>query len=147
MYGTTELATASVRDAPGRSRCQITRSSAPVRSVHLRKPLRIAALFVLGGLVLGLLPGRAYADPTAAEIEAQIDKVWQQAEPLIEEYNGVHERYQQNKVRQNELQKKIAPLEQQVDLSRARVGALAAQMYRSGPTDSFQAIITSGSIE
>src|SRR5262245_45550205 len=96
--------------------------------------------------MLVVMPGtQARAEPTVTEIEAQIQKIWLQAEPLIEEYNGVHEQFKKNRARQAELQKKIEPLERQVDLARLRIGVIAAQVYRGGQADTFNALLTSES--
>jgi cell wall-associated NlpC family hydrolase len=92
------------------------------------------------------MPGtEARADPTVAEIEAQIQKIWGDAEPLIEEYNGVHEQYKKNKAQQDELAKKIEPLQRQVELGQLRVGVIASQVYKGGQANTFNAIVTSGS--
>jgi cell wall-associated NlpC family hydrolase len=97
-------------------------------------------------MVLTVLPGTAaHADPTVAEIEAQIAQVWGTAEPLIEEYNGIHEQYNKNKAQQDALVKKIEPLQLQVDLGQLRVGAIAAQVYEGGQANTFNALVTSGS--
>jgi cell wall-associated NlpC family hydrolase len=101
---------------------------------------------LVGCLVSVVLPaGNAHAQPTVAEIEAQIQKIWNDAEPLIEHYNAVHEQYQKNKSMQDQLQKKIEPLQRQVDLGRLRVGAMAAAVYKGGHADTFNAVLTSGS--
>jgi cell wall-associated NlpC family hydrolase len=101
---------------------------------------------VLASLVLVLLPGtEARADPTVAQIEAQIQDVWNKAEPLIEEYNGVHEKYNKNKAQQADLAKKIEPLQRQVELGQIRVGAIASEVYKGGQANTFNALITSGS--
>ena len=73
-----------------------------------------------------MMPGsEARADPTVNEIEAQIAQVWQESEPLIEQYNGVHEKYKQNLAKQAELTATIAPLE-----APARRGAGAGRRDR-----------------
>ena len=101
---------------------------------------------LLASVVNVLLPvGAAHADPTVAQIEAQIQAVWSEAEPLIEHYNQVHEDYQRNKARQDELQQQLEPLERQVALGQARVGAIAAAAYRGGRLDTFGALLASGS--
>jgi cell wall-associated NlpC family hydrolase len=98
--------------------------------------------------MIAVMPGTAaHAEPTVAEIEAQIRAVWQEAEPLIEEYNGVHENYRKNKAKQAELKKKLAPLQLQVDLAQVRVGALAAELYKHQGVNAFNAVVTSGSPE
>jgi hypothetical protein len=73
-------------------------------------------------------PSVAHADPAA--IEAQIDKVWAESEPLIEQYNAVHADYEQNLAKQAELEAAIAPLEAQLADAQARVGTIAAGVYR-----------------
>jgi cell wall-associated NlpC family hydrolase len=100
----------------------------------------------LAGLVLVVMPGRAaFADPSVQQIEAQIQDTWNKAEPLIEEYNGVHEQYMKNKNQQAELANKIAPLQRQVELGQLRVGAIASQVYKGGQANTFNALIGSGS--
>jgi cell wall-associated NlpC family hydrolase len=96
-------------------------------------------------LVILLPGGVAHAEPTVAQIEAQIQAVWSEAEPLIEHYNAVHEEYQRNKARQDELQQQLAPLQEQVALGQVRVGAIAAAAYRGGRVGSFSAVLASGS--
>ena len=73
----------------------------------------------------------AHADPSVADIEKQLATAWSQAEPLIEQYNATHEQYVKNKARQGQLLKQIGPLQLQVDLSQAKVGAIAAAAYRA----------------
>lgn len=115
----------------------------------LRARRLLPCLSVVGTLAVGtaaLAPGpAAYADPTAAEIEAQIQQTWSEAEALIEEYNGVHEQYKKNKAQQEALAKKIEPLERQVELGQLRVGVIASQVYKGGQANTFNAVISSGS--
>ena len=108
--------------------------------------LRAALAFVMTAVVVVVLPGtRALADPTVAEIEAQIQKLWGEAEPLIEEYNGVHEQYKKNLAKQAVLLKKIQPLQRQIDLAQVRVGVIAAEVYKGGQANAFNAVMSSGS--
>jgi hypothetical protein len=96
-------------------------------------------------LVVALGGNAAYADPSVSEIERQINAVWSDAEPLIEKYNRVHEKYQRNKAKQAELLKEVAPFQRQVDLARLRTGFIAAQIYRGANASAFNAILGSGS--
>ncbi len=95
---------------------------------------------VLGGT-------NAHADPTVAEVEAQIATAWNEAEPLIEQYNAIHDQYQRNKAQQEQLQNQIAPLQREVDLAMLRVGVIAQRAYMGGPADSFGALLNAGSPE
>ena len=92
-----------------------------------------------------LSPSVARAEPTVAEIEQQINAIWADAEPLIEQYNAIHEQYQKNLAKQTALQKQIEPLQRQVELGQVRVGILAAHAYKGGQADAFNAILGSGS--
>jgi hypothetical protein len=95
-------------------------------------------MFVLSGT-------HAYADPSISDIESQLDAQWNAAEPLIEQYNKVHEQYQQNKAKQASLEESIKPLKLQVDLAMTRVGAVSAQAYQAGPGGGFAAMLQAGS--
>jgi hypothetical protein len=87
------------------------------------------------------------AIPNPEEIEKQIAKLWAEAEPEIEKYNKIHEDYKKNKAKQAALEKKIDPLQRQLDLSQIRIGAMSAQVYKGGQADAFNAVLTSGSPE
>ncbi len=118
----------------------------PYKPPRRHRPLSIALAAVVAFVAVIVLPGPpAHADPTVAEIEAQIQKLWGEAEPLIEEYNGVHEQYKKNLAKQADLKKKIAPLERQIELAQLRVGVIAAQVYKGGQANAFNAVISSGS--
>jgi cell wall-associated NlpC family hydrolase len=97
--------------------------------------------------LLVLLPtSAAHADPSVSDIEAQIAQAWSQAEPLIEQYNAVHDQYQQNLAKQAELTAQIAPLAAQLDAAETKVGAIAAQVYKNtGTGGSFGMLLSSGS--
>lgn len=108
--------------------------------------VRQAVAALLATVVLVVLSGtNAYADPTVAEIEAQITVAWNEAEPLIEAYNQVHEQYDQNKAKQAELEAAIKPLQVQVDLAQARVGVIAARAYEVGPGGGITALLQANS--
>jgi cell wall-associated NlpC family hydrolase len=108
---------------------------------------------VLRGLVVaasaalvGLLPStHAYAQPSIAEVERQIDQAWERLEPLIEQYNKVHSQLKANQKRYANLIKKAQPLRLQVDLAITRVGGMAAQQYKLGPASGLNALLSSGS--
>jgi cell wall-associated NlpC family hydrolase len=95
--------------------------------------------------MLVLSPAAAHADPDPATIEAQIDAEWRQAEPLIEQYNAVHDQYQSNLAKQAELTAAIKPLADQLDVAEAKVGKIAAQAYMTGNAHSFNAVLTADS--
>ncbi len=109
-------------------------------------PLRVLIASAVGVLMLLALPANvAHAGPTVAQIEAQIAQVWNQAEPMIEEYNSIHDQYVKNKAQQAALEKKIEPLRVQVELGQSKVGYLAAQVYKGQGPDTFNALMSAGS--
>jgi cell wall-associated NlpC family hydrolase len=87
----------------------------------------------------------AYAAPTVADLEAQINQEWNTLEPLVEQYNELHTTLQANQAKVAALQTQIKPLKLQVDLVQARVGAMSANLYETGPLSNLSAILESGS--
>jgi uncharacterized protein YoxC len=117
---------------------------APTRVQRRRQGVLVSIVVA----VLAALPGAvARAEPSVSEIEAQINKAWNEAEPLIEKYNEVHEQYQKNKAKQAALEDRIQPLQRSLDLGQLRVGAIAAEVYKGGQANAVNAVLTSGSPE
>jgi len=67
----------------------------------------------------------ASAEPSLAEIEKQIDEAREKLEPVIEQYNKVHSELQANLKRSADLVARSRPLQLQLDVAAARVGAKA----------------------
>ncbi len=91
----------------------------------------------------GTLTAPAYAEPSVDEIEAAIDKQWEQLEPTIEQYNKVRAQMKVNKKKSGELEKKIEPLTLETELAMNRVGDLASRYYMSGPSQDLGALLVS----
>jgi len=109
-------------------------------------PLRVAVTGLLALVVLLSMPATvARAQPDVQSIEAQITAIWLEAEPLIEQYNAVHESFKENQAKQAELAGKIEPLERQVALAQLRIGAIASNMYQTGQARTLNAVLASGS--
>lgn len=87
----------------------------------------------------------AYAEPTVEEIERQLDAAWLKIEPVIEQYNKVHSELQANQKKLAELQRKVRPLELQVELAMTRVGDIAAEQYKHGRVSGLNAVLRTGS--
>jgi cell wall-associated NlpC family hydrolase len=107
-----------------------------------RRTVITAVLSVIASIAL---TGTAHADPSVAEVEAQLNEAWRQAEPMIEQYNEVHDQYLKNKAKQDELQAAIAPLAAELDAARDKIGAMAARAYMGGQTDGINAILAAKS--
>jgi cell wall-associated NlpC family hydrolase len=117
----------------------------PSRSV---RSLVVAFIAALVAVIAGLAPAtHAYATPNPQEVEAQIDQLWAQLEPLVEQYNGVHDQLNKNLAKQAELTRQLEPLQMSVDLAMTRVGAISAKLYETGPGSNTAALLSAGSPE
>jgi cell wall-associated NlpC family hydrolase len=115
-----------------------------------KRSLATAIVASLAAVIVGLIPathGYAAPQPSVQEIEKQIDQLWNQLEPLVEQYNGVHYQLTQNLAKQAALTKQLEPLQMQVDLSMTRVGVLSARLYESGPGSNIAALLSADSPE
>ncbi|GAB3867255.1 coiled-coil domain-containing protein [Dactylosporangium cerinum] len=115
---------------------------------HTRRPKRLVRLLVatLGGLSLAVgITGAAHAEPTPAELEAQIDKKWNEVEPIIEQHNQLKGELKANLAKQAQLKNQIDPLQAQVDTALLRVSAFSVLQYKTGRVSSFNALMTTGS--
>jgi cell wall-associated NlpC family hydrolase len=109
-----------------------------MRSVRL-----LALLAAIASLVI--VPTAAIASPSPGQIEDQIDQKFRTLEPLLDQWDGVHESLIANQQKVAKLQAQIKPLKTQVDLAMARVGALSARYYEFGPGSTLNALLESGS--
>src|SRR5688572_32561777 len=87
----------------------------------------------------------AYAEPTAAELESQIDEQWRVLEPVIEEYNGVVEDLKKLRAQAEALQSQLQPLSAQVDAVMGQVRQIAISAYKGGRMGAINALLSAGS--
>ncbi|WP_354640977.1 C40 family peptidase [Kitasatospora camelliae] len=82
--------------------------------------------------VTALAPG-AYAEPapTAQQVKAQVDELYHQAEEATERYNGTKEKVDGLQREVSLLQDELARKTDAAEAVRSRLGALAAEQYRS----------------
>ena len=90
-------------------------------------------------------PAAAHAEPSPQKIEEQIDKTWNQLEPVIEQYNRIHSQLQTNRAQEKKLSEQLKPLQSQVDVAMSGVGNLAAHAYMQGSPSALKAMIMTGS--
>jgi peptidoglycan DL-endopeptidase CwlO len=110
---------------------------------RIRGSLRIGLVAVIAAVLASLIPA-THASAAPSDPQAQIDKLWAQLEPLIEQYNGVHTKLLADQAKANALQQQLAPLLTQVDLATSRVGAIAAELYMQGPMADANAVLGGG---
>ena len=100
----------------------------------------------LAGLLVALAPTtHAYAEPTVAELEAQIDTKWHVLEPFVEQYNAAQIKLDDAKGKAAKLQVQIQPLQDQIDVARARVTVISVQAYKYGQQGTVNALLASDS--
>jgi cell wall-associated NlpC family hydrolase len=87
----------------------------------------------------------AHAEPTAAELEAQIDAQWRVLEPIIEEYNGVVEDLKQLKAKAEALQNQLQPLSAEVDAVMGNIRQIAVSAYKTGRMGAINMLLASNS--
>ncbi|MFF9816890.1 NlpC/P60 family protein [Streptomyces sp. NPDC014006] len=79
--------------------------------------------------------GHAAPDPTPAQVKAQVDKLYQEAEAATEKYNGAKEQAGAAGRRLKDLQDETARKQQRLNEARDALGAVASAQYRSGGLD------------
>lgn len=123
---------------PSHPRQSVRPGSGP-RNAH-----RLLAVLLVACASLLVPVTSAHAAPSTDEINAQIDKQWQQLEPVIETYNKVHSQLAVNQKKATDLEAKIQPLSLQSAVALNKVGDLAARYYKTGPSSDLNAILVSG---
>jgi len=114
----------------------------------MRVVARLLRVMVIGLVTIAVGVGtatHAYAEPTAAELEAQMDAQWRTLEPVIEEYNGVVENLKQLRAKAQALETQLQPLSAQVDAVMGSVQAIAVTAYKGGRMGALNALLSSGS--
>jgi cell wall-associated NlpC family hydrolase len=87
----------------------------------------------------------AGASPSISQLESQINQSWNSLEPVVEQYNLVHEQLQDDQAKSVTLEQQVRPLQAQVDQALDQVGAMSASLYENGPDTSVGALLASGS--
>jgi cell wall-associated NlpC family hydrolase len=107
--------------------------------------LRSLLVVVAAAVVVVTAPAAAQATPSPSSVEAQIDKQWNDLEPIIEQYNDVHGKLIKNQAQLKKLDSQLTPLQVQVDVALSGVRGMAADAYMQGAPNAFSAMLMSGS--
>jgi cell wall-associated NlpC family hydrolase len=115
-----------------------------------RTPRSLLCLLAAVGLLFtgALAPPAAQAalaTPSPSKVEDQIDAAWNKLEPVIEQYNNVHNKLRKNRAAAKAIEKRLQPLEIQVNVAMAQVKGMAADAYKQGSPGAVHAMIMSGS--
>ncbi|MFG2056428.1 NlpC/P60 family protein [Micromonospora sp. NPDC048930] len=122
----------------------LDRLTAAPRSRWSRFTTALAALVGTAVILTGGATA-AHADPSVAEIEAQIDRDWNKLEPIIEQVNATREDLAAKRKQAAALAKQIAPLQAKVDEALGQVGGLAADAYKGNSISTVNALLGSRS--
>jgi cell wall-associated NlpC family hydrolase len=95
--------------------------------------------------VVGGATSPAHATPSPSSVEAQIDQQWNKLEPVIEQYNNVHNKLRANRARAALIQNRLTPLEVEVNVALAQVRGMAADAYMQGSPGALRAMVMTGS--
>ncbi|MGW6206750.1 NlpC/P60 family protein [Streptomyces sp. NPDC055089] len=96
-----------------------------------------ATLAFAGAATAAALPGSAHADPapTPAQVKAQVDRLYREAEAATEQYNGAREKAAATAKSVDALRDEAARRTERLNTAREALGSYAAAQYRSGGID------------
>ncbi|HEY9327913.1 MAG TPA: NlpC/P60 family protein [Streptomyces sp.] len=96
-----------------------------------------ATLAFAGAATAAALPGSAHADPapTPAQVKAQVDRLYREAEAATEQYNGAKEKAAAAAKSVDALRDEAARRTERLNTAREALGSYAAAQYRSGGID------------
>ncbi|MFE9818631.1 NlpC/P60 family protein [Streptomyces sp. NPDC005773] len=96
-----------------------------------------ATLAFAGAATAAALPGSAHADPapTPAQVKAQVDRLYREAEAATEQYNGAKEKAAATAKSVDALRDEAARRTERLNTARGALGSYAAAQYRSGGID------------
>ncbi len=100
-------------------------------------PFRVRSMAGLAGAaaasVTGLAtPGHAEPAPSADQVKAQVDGLYQEAEQATQRYDSAQEQAAALQQQVGRLQNELARRSAAFEATRTRLGALAAEQYRTG---------------
>jgi cell wall-associated NlpC family hydrolase len=89
---------------------------------------------ILGAVAVAVIAptATANADPSARDLQQQIDRSNIAFEKIVEQYNGVGEQLKATQAAADELNARMAPLQSNLDTAYANVGQIAARAYKAG---------------
>lgn len=100
-----------------------------------RARLAVLTTAMAGSAVLASGTAHAEPAPTAASVKDQVDRLNEEAEQSIERYNGFQAKQQKLQGEAGRIQEKVARGQEAMNELRTRLGAVAADQYRSNGID------------
>jgi peptidoglycan DL-endopeptidase CwlO len=113
----------------------------------LSRARRLLRTLVPVTLAAGVLAAAttAQAQPSAADIQQQIEKSSAAIEQIVEQYNKVNEQLKIDRQESAALAAKIGPLQAQYDQAQAAVARLAVDAYKTGSLSAANALLGAAS--
>ncbi|MER6395945.1 NlpC/P60 family protein [Kitasatospora sp. NPDC001603] len=100
-----------------------------------RARMAVMSTALAGGAVLAAGTAQAEPAPTPDAVKAQVDRLNEEAEQSIERHNGFQEKRQRLQGEANRIQDEVARGQGAMNELRTRLGAVAAEQYRTGGID------------
>ena len=100
---------------------------------------------VLTALAAVLVPFRAYADPTPADIDRDMAAASQRLETVVEQYNTAQENLRATQAQLSALDVELAPLAAQLDGLAQQVARIATSAYKSAGAGPLSSLLSAGS--
>ncbi|MEU1467625.1 NlpC/P60 family protein [Streptomyces sp. NPDC005761] len=110
----------------------------PKQRLHTGSAARTAATLALAGAATAAaLPGSAHADPapSPAQVKAEVDRLYREAEVATEQYNGAKVKAAATARSVDALRDEAARRTERLNTAREALGSYAAAQYRSGGLD------------
>ncbi|HZM78858.1 MAG TPA: NlpC/P60 family protein [Candidatus Limnocylindrales bacterium] len=85
--------------------------------------------------------GPAHAEPSAAELEKQIEAKSHELELVVEQYNKINEQLAETRAEITKLRQALPALEQRADTAHGRVADIAHTAYKTGGISGLSAIL------
>jgi cell wall-associated NlpC family hydrolase len=101
-------------------------------------PARTAATLALAGAATATAwtgTGHAAPEPTPAQVEGKVDRLYQEAEVATEKYNGAKEKADAAERRLADLRDETARRQDRLNTAREALGSVATAQYRTGGID------------
>jgi cell wall-associated NlpC family hydrolase len=112
------------------------------------KSLRALVLTMIAAasaLAIAMLGAPAHADPSAQDLDNQINAKSLQFNKVVEQYDQNQTALGKTKTQVAALQKQMQPMQSQVDAAQGQVNSIAQMSYRGDRASALNAVLTSGS--
>jgi cell wall-associated NlpC family hydrolase len=96
-------------------------------------------------LAIAILGAPAHADPSAQDLDNQINAKSQQFNKVVEQYDQVQTALGKTKQQVAALQKQMQPMQSKVDAAQTQVNLIATMSYKGDKASAMNAVLTSGS--